>query len=143
MISPSVRSTRRSTPCVLGCCGPMLTSISSVRTSNSMTVGSLVGAVAGAVAMVGSPSRRESRGRGSIARLDGADRNDAEDEWFVADAGVGPADVESAREDHFPAVELLRGRRQLVIEANGIKGSLHPLADLNQGTSDVVPRAFP
>src|SRR6266852_2345859 len=39
--SPSVRSTRRSTPCVLGCCGPMLTSISSVRTSNSMMVGSL------------------------------------------------------------------------------------------------------
>src|SRR5262249_48624357 len=42
MISPSVRSTSRSTPCVLGCCGPMLTSISSVRTSNSMTVGSAV-----------------------------------------------------------------------------------------------------
>src|SRR5262245_40223968 len=36
--SPSVRSTSRKTPCVLGCCGPMLTSISSVRTSNSMTV---------------------------------------------------------------------------------------------------------
>src|SRR5579872_882780 len=40
MASPSVRSTSRNTPCVLGCCGPMLTSISSVRTSNSMTVGS-------------------------------------------------------------------------------------------------------
>src|SRR5262247_1621963 len=40
MTSPSVRSTRRSTPCVLGCCGPMLTSISSVRTSNSTTRGS-------------------------------------------------------------------------------------------------------
>src|SRR5690242_1207738 len=40
MTSPSVRRTRRSTPWVLGCCGPMLTSISSVRTSNSMTVGS-------------------------------------------------------------------------------------------------------
>src|SRR6266511_4648429 len=40
MISPSVRSTSRSTPWVLGCCGPMLTSISSVRTSNSITVGS-------------------------------------------------------------------------------------------------------
>src|SRR5262245_38568981 len=39
-ISPSVRSTSRSTPWVLGCCGPMLTSISSVRTSNSTTVGS-------------------------------------------------------------------------------------------------------
>src|SRR5689334_15656039 len=39
-ISPSVRSTSRSTPCVLGCCGPMLTSISSVRTSNSMIRGS-------------------------------------------------------------------------------------------------------
>src|SRR5881409_3850312 len=38
MTSPSVRSTRRSTPWVLGCCGPMLTSISSVRTSNSMSV---------------------------------------------------------------------------------------------------------
>src|SRR5437763_933368 len=38
--SPSVRSTSRSTPCVLGCCGPMFTSISSVRTSNSMTVAS-------------------------------------------------------------------------------------------------------
>src|SRR4029079_9925017 len=34
--SPSVLSTSRSTPCVLGCCGPMLTSISSVRTSNSI-----------------------------------------------------------------------------------------------------------
>src|SRR5947209_3331406 len=43
MISPSVRSTRRSTPCVLGCCGPMLTSNSSVRTSNSTTVGSCGG----------------------------------------------------------------------------------------------------
>src|SRR5947209_3394361 len=41
MTSPSVRRTRRSTPWVLGCCGPMLTSISSVRTSNSTTVGSL------------------------------------------------------------------------------------------------------
>src|SRR5713101_8178889 len=40
MISPSVRNSRRSTPCVLGCCGPMLTSISSVRTSNSTTRGS-------------------------------------------------------------------------------------------------------
>src|SRR6266849_1339135 len=40
MTSPSVRSTSRNTPCVLGCCGPMLTSISSVRTSNSMMVGS-------------------------------------------------------------------------------------------------------
>src|SRR5262245_52461223 len=39
-ISPSVRSTSRSTPCVLGCCGPILTSISSVRTSNSTTRGS-------------------------------------------------------------------------------------------------------
>src|SRR4051812_28096153 len=38
MISPSVRSTSRSTPCVLGCCGPMLTSISSVLTSNSTIV---------------------------------------------------------------------------------------------------------
>src|SRR6478672_2824440 len=43
MTSPSVRSTSRSTPCVDGCCGPMLTSISSVRTSNSMTVGSSFG----------------------------------------------------------------------------------------------------
>src|SRR5512132_2686261 len=40
--SPSVRSTSRSTPCVLGCCGPMLTSISSVRTSNSTMRGSSV-----------------------------------------------------------------------------------------------------
>src|SRR3954463_6219868 len=39
--SPSVRRTRRRTPCVLGCCGPMLTSISSVRTSNSTIVWSL------------------------------------------------------------------------------------------------------
>src|SRR5688500_17962917 len=38
MISPSARSTSRSTPWVLGCCGPMLTSISSVRTTNSTTV---------------------------------------------------------------------------------------------------------
>src|SRR5262245_7628741 len=40
MTSPSVRSTSRSTPCVLGCCGPMLTSSSSVRTSNSTATGS-------------------------------------------------------------------------------------------------------
>ena len=46
MISPSVRRTRRSTPWVLGCWGPMLTSISSVRTSNSTTVGSWSVAVA-------------------------------------------------------------------------------------------------
>src|SRR3990172_6037268 len=39
-IPPSVRKTSRSTPCVLGCCGPMFTSISSVRTSNSMIRGS-------------------------------------------------------------------------------------------------------
>src|SRR6187431_3245793 len=32
-VSPSSSSTRRSTPCVLGCCGPMLTVIVSVRTS--------------------------------------------------------------------------------------------------------------
>src|SRR6185312_8251711 len=44
MISPSVRRTSRSTPWVLGCCGPMLTSISSVRTSNSTTVGSAIAA---------------------------------------------------------------------------------------------------
>src|SRR5262249_40063017 len=39
-ISPSGRSTSRSTPWGLGGCGPMLTSISSVRTSNSTTRGS-------------------------------------------------------------------------------------------------------
>ena len=33
MVSPSSSSTRRSTPCVLGCCGPMLTVIVSVRIS--------------------------------------------------------------------------------------------------------------
>src|SRR5688500_19911095 len=33
MTSPSSSSTRRSTPCVLGCCGPMLTVIVSVRIS--------------------------------------------------------------------------------------------------------------
>src|SRR5438270_11345300 len=49
MISPSVRSTSRNTPCVLGCCGPMLTSISSVRTSNSITVGSSGGTGASCV----------------------------------------------------------------------------------------------
>src|SRR5262245_48982049 len=32
-VSPSSSSTRRSTPCVLGCCGPMLTVIVSVRMS--------------------------------------------------------------------------------------------------------------
>src|SRR5206468_3075370 len=32
-VSPSSSSTRRSTPCVLGCCGPMLTVIVSVRSS--------------------------------------------------------------------------------------------------------------
>src|SRR5688572_28447717 len=33
MTSPSSSSTSRSTPCVLGCCGPMLTVIVSVRSS--------------------------------------------------------------------------------------------------------------
>src|SRR6187399_2789702 len=33
MFSPSSSSTRRSTPCVLGCCGPMLTVIVSLRSS--------------------------------------------------------------------------------------------------------------
>src|SRR3954471_975028 len=32
-VSPSSSSTRRSTPCVLGCCGPILTVIVSVRTA--------------------------------------------------------------------------------------------------------------
>src|SRR4030095_4804959 len=32
-VSPSSSSTRRSTPCVLGCCGPLLTVIVSVRLS--------------------------------------------------------------------------------------------------------------
>src|SRR6476619_3750980 len=36
MVSPSSVSTRRSTPCVLGCCGPMLTVIVSVRISATM-----------------------------------------------------------------------------------------------------------
>src|SRR5437868_12166200 len=51
MISPSVRNTSRSTPCVLGCCGPMLTNISSVRTSNSTIVGSC-GRVAVAISLI-------------------------------------------------------------------------------------------
>src|SRR5689334_7755010 len=55
--SPSVRSTSRSTPCVLGCCGPMLTSISSVRTSNSITVGSWE-----AVAMIVSGQEKKEEG---------------------------------------------------------------------------------
>src|ERR1041384_6922093 len=33
IVSPSISSTRRSTPCVLGCWGPMLTVIVSVRMS--------------------------------------------------------------------------------------------------------------
>src|SRR5450432_2638255 len=33
-VSPSSSSTRRSTPCVLGCCGPMLTVIVSERRSD-------------------------------------------------------------------------------------------------------------
>src|SRR5882672_1323547 len=33
MVSPSSSRMRRSTPCVLGCCGPMLTVIVSVRSS--------------------------------------------------------------------------------------------------------------
>src|SRR6476469_1504808 len=33
IVSPSISSTRRSTPCVLGCWGPMLTVIVSVRSS--------------------------------------------------------------------------------------------------------------
>src|SRR5437899_2147967 len=51
MTSPSVRSTSRSTPWVLGCCGPMLRSISSVRTSNSTIVGSAVETFFGSVAV--------------------------------------------------------------------------------------------
>src|SRR5581483_6393184 len=83
MTSPSVRSTRRSTPWVLGCCGPMLTSISSVRTSNSMTVGSGVPRVTRLV--IGSsvtvaiyqspvPPRAESSRRVLSARLEDSAR---------------------------------------------------------------------
>ena len=37
MVSPSSSMTRRSTPCVLGCCGPMFTVIVSVRSSGMAT----------------------------------------------------------------------------------------------------------
>src|SRR4051794_21224920 len=56
--SPSVRSTSRSTPCVLGCWGPMLTSISSVRTSNSTMRGS-----SRAVDMIEFQKRRAESGK--------------------------------------------------------------------------------
>src|SRR3990170_5930318 len=39
MFSPSSVTMRRSTPCVLGCCGPMLSMSSSVRTGMSLTPG--------------------------------------------------------------------------------------------------------
>src|SRR5271165_510731 len=61
--SPSVRSTSRSTPWVLGCCGPMLTSISSVRTSNSMMVGSWAGAVAVAMGFLARAERSSLVGK--------------------------------------------------------------------------------
>ena len=37
MTSPSISSTSRNTPCVLGCCGPMLTVIVSVRSSGMLS----------------------------------------------------------------------------------------------------------
>src|SRR4051794_15531058 len=62
MISPSVRRTSRKTPWVLGCCGPMLTSISSVRTSNSTMVGSCRGgAVMVAIDLAHGRTRRRGR----------------------------------------------------------------------------------
>ena len=42
-VSPSSSSTSRSTPCVLGCCGPMLTVIVSVRSSGIVVSGSAIG----------------------------------------------------------------------------------------------------
>ena len=42
MLSPSSSMTRRRTPCVLGCCGPMFTVIVSVRSSGMATRGALV-----------------------------------------------------------------------------------------------------
>src|SRR5438105_12967366 len=38
-VSPSSSSTSRSTPCVLGCCGPMLTVIVSLRSSGVVVIG--------------------------------------------------------------------------------------------------------
>src|SRR5579884_667623 len=55
MTSPSVRSTSRSTPCVLGCCGPILTNISSVLTSNSMIVWSWSGFAGAMVPILSTP----------------------------------------------------------------------------------------
>src|SRR3954469_9741599 len=42
IVSPSSSSTRRSTPCVLGCCGPMLTVITSERISGTSRFALLV-----------------------------------------------------------------------------------------------------
>src|ERR1051326_2872552 len=42
IVSPSSVSTSRSTPCVLGCCGPMLTVIVSVRISGTLAPRHLV-----------------------------------------------------------------------------------------------------
>src|SRR5215217_7344540 len=39
--SPESSSTRRSTPCVLGCCGPMLTVIVSLRISGAIVVSAM------------------------------------------------------------------------------------------------------
>src|SRR6185436_16024807 len=46
MISPSSSSTRRKTPWVLGCCGPMFTVIVSVRSSAMPLVGRALHAIA-------------------------------------------------------------------------------------------------
>src|SRR5512138_2095964 len=46
-VSPSSVSTRRSTPCVLGCCGPMLTVMVSVRRPGSCSGVVVASATAG------------------------------------------------------------------------------------------------
>src|SRR5579872_5901479 len=49
-VSPSSCSTRRSTPCVLGCCGPMLTVIVSLRSSGTARFSGLASRCSGLVA---------------------------------------------------------------------------------------------
>src|SRR5678815_3031528 len=58
MTSPSSSSTSRSTPCVLGCCGPMLTVIVSLRSSGMASLDQLAHHVQhGAVHFLHLPAR--------------------------------------------------------------------------------------
>ena len=70
-VSPSSSSTRRSTPCVAGCCGPMLISMCSPSSSGSSAGGASIGTTiarlvrrrAGRAAAVPARRARSSRAR--------------------------------------------------------------------------------